>query len=493
MKATITNIINPITHIINQSLQTGIVPDQMKTAKVVPIYKSSDQSILKNYRPISLLSAFSKILEKAMYNQLMGFLNTNNILYRHQYGFRRNHSTIHPIIHLLNHCAEAASKSPPEYTIASLCDLSKAFDVINHDILLNKLHRYGIRGTINEWFKSYLSNRLQFVEIDGNMSSSLPICVGVPQGSILGPLLYLIYVNDIGNSCQCNILSFADDTTLYISHSNINTLFSIANEQLQNLFTWFCANKLCLNESKTKYIVIRPSHMRPDLTELNISINGTQLNRIGNDCNEKSCKFLGIHIDEHLTWKHHINHIFRKVSYALFSLRQVKRALPPDCLQTLYYALVHSHFTYGIIAWGNSNLKSLFTLQKRAIRLIHNAPYNGHTDPRFKSSGILKITDLFIYQSLIFMYDYLSSRLPSSFNGIFSLNCDRPNGRATRQSTLFYTPRCHSAFARKLPLYFLPHAWNDWKNIIKTDTLNRGYFKREIKHFILNKYQLCTM
>ena len=136
------------------------------------------------------------------------------------------------------------------------------------------------------------------------MSSSLPVCFG----SI--PLLYLIYVNDIGNSCRCKILSFADDTTVCVSHSNINTLLFIANEQLKNLFTWFCANKLCLNESKTKYIIIRPSHMKPDLTTLNISINGTQLNRIGNDHNEKSSKFIGVHIDEHLTWKHHINRIF---------------------------------------------------------------------------------------------------------------------------------------------------------------------------------------
>ena len=231
----------------------------------------------------------------------MSFLNTNTILYKHQFGLRPNHYTIHPIIHLLNHCAEAASKSSPEFTIAALCDLSKAFDVINHDMLLNKLFRYGIRGTANDWFKRYLSSRSQFVEIDGNISFSLPICCGVPQGSILGPLLYLIFVNDIGKSCHCNILSFADDTTLYVSHSNINTLFSIVNEQLNNLFAWFCANKLCLNESKTKYIVTRASHIKPDLTTLNISINGTQLNRIGNDRNEKSSKVLGVDIDEHLT------------------------------------------------------------------------------------------------------------------------------------------------------------------------------------------------
>ena len=150
----------------------------------------------------------------------MGFLNTNNILYRHQCDFRRNYSTIHPIIHLLNNCAEAASKSPPEYTIASLFELSKVFDVINHDILLNKLHRYGMKGTVNEWLKV-------IYQVGCNMSSSLPVCFGVPQDSMLGPLLYLIYVNDIENYCQCNILSFADDITLYVSHSNINTLFSL--------------------------------------------------------------------------------------------------------------------------------------------------------------------------------------------------------------------------------------------------------------------------
>ena len=182
----------------------------------------------------------------------MSYLTSSNILFKHQYGFRSRHSTIHPIIHLLNHCADSSNKTDPEFTLAILCDLSKAFDVINHDILLRKLKCYGIRGVVNSWFESYLSSRMQFVEMDNCKSSCIPIKCGVPQGSILGPLLYLIYVNDIANSCNGNILSFADDTTLYMSNSHLQTLYAQVNTEINNLFTWFCANKLSLNANKTK-------------------------------------------------------------------------------------------------------------------------------------------------------------------------------------------------------------------------------------------------
>ena len=171
----------------------------------------------------------------------MSFLNKNNILYTHQYGFRPKHCTIHPIMHLLHHCANATSTADPEFTLAVLCDLSKAFDVINHEMLLNKLNIYGIRGIVNDWFRSYLSDRSQYVEIENTQSETLPIKYGVPQGSILGPLLFLIYVNGIGNSCYANILSFADDTTLYMymSGSNLDQLYADANTQINSLLVLF--------------------------------------------------------------------------------------------------------------------------------------------------------------------------------------------------------------------------------------------------------------
>ncbi len=219
LKATIDIICIPLAHIINVSFESGIVPNQLKIAKVVPVYKASDETSLNNYRPISLLPAISKLIEKIMFDKVMGFLTSHNILYLHQYGFRPKHSTIHPIIHFLNHCAEANNEHNPEFTLAIFCDLSKAFDVINHEILLHKLNRYGIRGIVNQWFQNYLNDRKQFVEIQKTQSSLLDIMCGVPQGSILGPLLYLLYVNDIMYSCRSKSLLLM--TKHYLSQNQI--------------------------------------------------------------------------------------------------------------------------------------------------------------------------------------------------------------------------------------------------------------------------------
>ena len=272
-----------------------------------------------------------------MYDKLMSFLVSKNIFYKHQYGFRPKHSTIHPIIHFLNHCAEANNKTNPEYTLAVFCDLSKAFDVIDNTILLDKLNHYGIRGIANNWLQNYLTNRQQYVQLENSKSSLKPIKCGVPQGSILGPLLYLIYVNDIENSCDSNILSFADDTTIYSSHSDINSLLKW-EMYINNLYTWFCTNKLSLNAGKTKYIIIKPRQRHCDISGRNISINNVSLTRIGNNCSETSTKFLGILIDENLSWKQHISYLNSKISKTLFTIKQVKHFLPYDSLKKLFHS-----------------------------------------------------------------------------------------------------------------------------------------------------------
>ena len=491
MKDTIDIVVNPIKHILNQSLLKGVVPSEMRIAKVIPIHKNSDPSVLKNYRPISLLPAFSKLLEKIVFNKLYTFLDQHNILYQHQYGFRPKHSTIHPIIHLLDHCATSSSNPEHEQTLAVFCDLSKAFDVINHDILLRKLEYYGVRGITNNWFRSYLSGRLQYVEIDGYKSKTVSINLGVPQGSILGPLLYLIYVNDIGNSCDGNILSYADDTTLFLSHSNTDILYRNANEQVGSLFELFNSNRLSLNAKKTNYIVLRPWHIKEDLSRFTVEIGNTVLERIGNDCENTSTKFLGMHIDENISWKKHISETNKKNSRALFCIKQVKNSLPKCSLRTLYFSLIHPHICYGLLAWGNSDLKvinSTIKLQKRAIRVIHNSVYNGHTDPKFRVSNVLKLKDQYTLQSLLFMFDYFDRKLPGSFDGKFIRNRDMPNSRETRQSDLINMPNLRTKFAMRQPIYSLPQIWNSWFHLLPNG-VSRNQLKFFIKRSLIQRYE----
>ena len=292
-------------------------------------------------------------------------------------------------------------------------------------------------------------------------------------------------------SCDSSILSFADDTTLLVSKPDIDSLFAEANLEVNKLYNWFCANKLSLNAKKTKYTVIKPHSKRCNLADMSLKIDGTQLTRIGNDCEETSTKFLGIHIDDSLSWKNHISNVNSKMARAIFAIKQVKKFLPYESLRTLYYALVHPHLSYGILAWGNANssyINKTFLLQKRAVRTIHNAPYNGHTEPLFKSSGILKLTDLYEHQTVLFMYDYYTHRLPPSFSSVFRFNYEIQVARPTRQSRLMHIKRCHSTFSGKLPIFHFPKVWNHWFDLAH-DMPSHNALKSHMKSIYISSYQ----
>ena len=256
IKQIITTILSPLTTIFNKSLESGVFPEKLKLAKVTPIYKSDDKKLLSNYRPISVLPIFSKILEKLMYVRLEKFIEKHNILCENQFGFREKHSTYMALLDICDQITRQLDSKA--FSLGIFIDLSKAFDTIDHNILIAKLENYGVRGIALNWYKSYLTNRKQCVEIYGNTSTLKSITCGVPQGSILGPLLFLIYINDIVHvSPLMKFILFADDTNLLLHDKNLPNLILKANTEIQKISDWLKVNKLSLNIKKlTTYYFI---------------------------------------------------------------------------------------------------------------------------------------------------------------------------------------------------------------------------------------------
>ena len=277
----------------------GVFPNKLKIAKVIPLYKSGNRNCTSNYRPISILPTISKIFEKLLHKRIYNFLEHSNLIYDYQFGFRQGHSTIHAVQTAISSVITSLNSS--YHSMGIFIDFSKAFDTIQHSILLKKLNHYGIRGIALDLIKDYLSNRKQYTFFDNQGSSSLmDITAGVPQGSVLGPLFFVIYVNDIinctGNSVK--IIMFADDTNNFISSRSLDELYEKANEILLKLRRYIDANYLHINLKKSKYICFRSN--RAKLCHYSLFYDNFQLEQV------QTIKFLGIFISDTLTWDEHI-------------------------------------------------------------------------------------------------------------------------------------------------------------------------------------------
>ena len=297
------SIAYPLAQIANLSFQQGVFPEELKIAAVTPLYKAKDPMMFNNYRPISLISVFAKILERLMYNRLLKFINKYQIFNKHQFGFRDKHSTFMALIILLENLVNAIDNG--KCAVGIFLDFQKAFNTVDHCILLDKSYFYGIRGQAFDWFSSYLHNHQQLVNYCGCESNLKNIKCGVPQGSILGPLLFLLYINDLPQVSEYFMpILFADDTNLFATGYNLNDIVSEINKEIANIYAWVKANKLSLNIDKTNFMLFTPKCVPRSIKD--IFIDGNKIVEV------TETKFLGVIIDCKLNWSPHITYISKK-------------------------------------------------------------------------------------------------------------------------------------------------------------------------------------
>ena len=428
LKLTYKIISQPISVIINNSFSTGIFPDQFKSAKVIPIHKKGSKLELTNYRPISLLSNLSKIFEKVMHTRLYSFLHEFGCLHELQFGFRNKHSTTHALIDITESIRKALDENM--YACGIFVDLQKAFDTVNHKILLSKLEYYGVRGLPLKWFESYLDKRTQYVSIDGVNSSEKSITSGVPQGSILGPLLFLIYINDLNNCINhATTYHYADDTNLLLIDKSLKKLNQHANHDLASLVNWLRSNKISLNAKKTELILFKGRYAH--ITKhLNFRVSGQKITPTS------SIKYLGIKIDDSLKFQSHHNDLSLKLSRANGMLAKVRHFVNHETLINIYHAIFASHLRYACQVWGqirNESLSKLSSLQNKAMRIMHFQNNFFHANTLYQLSRILKLTDQIEALNCLLVWDCLYGVLPPTLKSYFVVSKEK-HGRNLRSN-----------------------------------------------------------
>jgi len=476
LKVTAEFIAKPLTHIFNCSFIEAQVPCPLKMSKTVPIHKKNEKHKPDNYRPISLLSIFSKLLEKLMHKRLYSFFEKHSLLNEHQFGFRKNHSTTLALIEIVDKIRQEIDNG--NSAIGIYLDLTKAFDLMNHDILFYKLQYYGVRGKVLEWFKSYLYNREQYTYVNNTYSKPLNLNIGVPQGSILGPLLFLIYINDINaiNIENTEIRLFADDTNLFIFHRNITVLEQKATYALSVVTQWFNDNKLCVNYSKTCFSVFSNRNTK---CVQHLLLNGKMI------CRAPTAKYLGVMVDEKLSWINHIDFICKKISKLNYVFRFLAKYISKAQICQLYYAYIYPHISYAIEIYGTcckTNMNLLQVKQNNVLRSLMNVNYRHSATDLYNELGLLKVSQIFELHVLTFVYKQRQHLLPTVFDTYYQ---NTPIVRETRNrgTNILFIEFARTLGGSKAIKIIGAKLWNKLPSHVKEAQSTFG-FKKMVKAYI---------